>query len=135
MSWYVVIGSVVAIGLLAGFARLLKLGHAAIDDEAEARRLSAELIPDFEVERVVVCASGEAALVGGPEGWAFIRRHGAHFVARRIGATPQASRDLTHVSIGCDEKMFGPCIIQLETEGEARELTRMLRTTSDAEST
>ncbi|MBR0553050.1 hypothetical protein [Stakelama marina] len=135
MNWFAIVGSVIAIGLLAGFARLLKLGHAAIDDEAEARRLAEELLPDFAVERVVVSANGDAALVGGPEGWAFIRRHGAHFVARRLGETPEIHQEHTQVSIGFAEQMFGPCIIQLETEDEARELTRMLGTTSDAEST
>ncbi|WNO53833.1 hypothetical protein [Stakelama saccharophila] len=134
MSWFVIVGSVVAIGLLAGFARLLKLGHAAIDNEAEARRLAGELLPEFTVEQAVVCDTGEAALVGGPDGWAYIRRHGAHFVARLLGPAPDVTYELTRVSIACDDRMFGPYVIHLESEPRARELTRMLGTASDAES-
>ena len=126
MNWWAIVGSFAAILTLAGLVRLLKLGHAAIDDEAGALRLAQQLLPDFDASEAVIDTAGEAALIFGSEGTAFVRRHGAHFVARRLGEAPPVTRNLTVVSVGLEETMFGPCVIHLATEREARALARRL---------
>ncbi|MBW4331340.1 hypothetical protein KY084_10695 [Stakelama sp. CBK3Z-3] len=127
MRWWVLVGSFTAILTLAGLIRLLKLGHGAIDDEAGAMRLAEQLLTGFNASHAICDLGGETAVVFGDDGIAFVRRHGTHFVARRLGNDPPVTRDLTMVSIGHDETMFGPCVLHLATESDARALVAMLR--------
>ena len=91
------------------------------------RRIAQQLLPDFPCEQVVRDSVGESALLFGPKGVAFVKLHGAHFVAQRLGDAPPFRRDLTVVSVGLEEALYGPCVVRLDSERAARDLTRMLQ--------
>lgn len=126
MSGPALIGSIFAILALALIARLLKLGGGALTGADDAMRCAQDLLPGFEPTSAVVGVGGQAAVVFGDEETVFVRRHGAHFVARRLPTEPAIHREWTTVTINHDERLLGTFAIQLESEAEARELTRML---------
>lgn len=107
MSWLQLGGSVVAILLLAGIARWLKLGESRIADEAAARRFAEHALTGFAAGSALVAPTGHAALVAGPGAVALLKRHGAQVAVRRL-IPPLALREVPEgVAIHSGERMFG----------------------------
>ena len=80
-------------------ARRFRLGEGlAIQDADHAKRIAFEDLIGFEGDQVLIDRTGQSALVrGGTDSYAFIRRHGAHFVVRQISGT---------AIIRCDEQQI-----------------------------
>eukprot|EP01035_Chromulina_nebulosa_P044176 gene44176-59832_t len=60
MNWMQLGGSIVAILLLAGVARMLRLGESKIATAAEARRFAEEALVGFEARHALVGQDGNA---------------------------------------------------------------------------
>ncbi len=80
---------VLAILFMYNFARRFGLGHVSpIVNADDAIRIAAEGLSGFDGTEAIVDRSGGSALVrGGVDNYAYIRRHGAHYVVRQICAT------------------------------------------------
>ncbi len=124
---YLLGGSILAVLLLAGIARLLGLGGAALAGEAEARDTAEAMLPGFEpCGRAWLDRDRAGAVVEGADGVAVVRRHGARFVARRFALPVEAGAEGAMVVIASGERLLEPFVIALASEAEARELTSML---------
>lgn len=86
MNWWLAAGSLAAVLMLAGMARLLGLGGTQrLETGADAIRLAEALASGFEGKAGLISASGElAAAAGGPGDLVLIEPMGARHRARRI---------------------------------------------------
>lgn len=99
MNWALLIGSLVAIFVLAGVARWLDLGGDARIDRVEAVRLAEE--QGFSVADVVLDRAGLAALLrDDADNFMLVRRHGAYFVAHPVRDARNARLDHRFLSLG-----------------------------------
>lgn len=82
---YILLGSLVAILLLALAAKLLRLGGGRIESEAQAMAEAEAILSGFDAERATVASDGQAALVYGRDGSvAVLKVHGARVAGRRL---------------------------------------------------
>ena len=111
--WIQLGGSLIAILMLAGLARLLGLGRTPpITDPDLAAREAEAMLSGFEAGEAIVASDGAAALVHGRDGSvAVLKRHGAHLAARRVSAeavheTPDGWR------VDTGEALFGAVLVR-----------------------
>lgn len=124
--WLQLGGSLAAILLLAGFARLLKLGESKIADAATARRMAEEALAGFEARNAIVSADGNAALVLGSAASggtvAVVKRHGAKVAVRRLVPPIAGRRSIEGVTILTGERMFGAVTLFGVTDDQVQQL-------------
>ncbi|GAB5348897.1 hypothetical protein [Alteriqipengyuania sp. 357] len=109
------LGSLVAILVLAGIARALKLGGAPeIADEDHAMRLAREADSGFTPAEAARSRDASGAILADAQGRIMVlRRHGAHFAARVLqpGARARAEGDL--LVVATTERRFGEVTLAL----------------------
>ena len=107
--------SLAAIFALAYFARWLGLGgDVRIRDEAHARELAQEAVPEFEPVSVARDKAGIGAILKDSAGCQMLlRRHGAHFVGRMLDTSVEARLDRNFLTLGTGEKFFGKVTLNL----------------------
>jgi hypothetical protein len=106
-------GSLVAILMLAGVARLLRLGGGGIASETEATEQAEALLPGFEAERATVGSDGQAALVRGRDGsLALLKLHGVHVAARHLPAGSPVTTTAEGLRIDTGERRFGAVLVR-----------------------
>lgn len=106
------IGSLIAILLLAGIAWALRLGGGGIESEAEACRAAEDALPGFVAVRAIVGSDGAAALIHGEDGSvAVIKRHGAQLAARRVAASALSTVP-EGVLVDSGERLFGKILVR-----------------------
>lgn len=92
------VGSLIAILVLAGLARAFGFGGGVIDSEDVARAEAEAAFPGFRATKATLAADGRAALVEGADGsLVVLKLHGVHPAGRRISPaqvreTPQGWR-------------------------------------------
>jgi hypothetical protein len=116
------IGSVIAILVLAGVARMLKLGQSRIASEDDARRFAEEALVGFEGGRALVSGDGGAALVAGSGAIAVLKRHGAKVAVRRLVPPLRIYEAVEGATVQTGEKLFGPVVLFGITADEVRGL-------------
>ena len=116
------VGSVIAILALAGFARMLKLGESKINNEDDARRFAEEALAGFEAGRALVSGDGCAALVAGQGTVAVVKRHGAKVAVRRLVPPLRVYEAVEGATVQTGEKLFGPVVLFGVTTDEVRGL-------------
>lgn len=122
MTWLQLGGSLVAVLLLAAFARWLKLGESRIADAATARRFAEESLAGFVAGPALVAPNGDAALVAGGGAIALLKRHGANVAVRRL-IPPLALREaIEGVTVDTGERMFGAVTLHGVVGEEVRAL-------------
>ncbi|HEX8300898.1 hypothetical protein [Sphingomonas sp.] len=105
-------GSLAAILMLAGMARLLGLGGGGIADEAQAMAEAEAMLSGFEAMRAVVGSDGRAALVHGADGSvALIKQHGSQLAARRL-ASPAIEPRPEGLLVHSGERRFGSVLVR-----------------------
>lgn len=111
--WLQLGGSLVAVLALAGLTWLLRLGRTPpIVDAAFAVREAEAMLSGFDAREAIIATDGETALVHGRDGSvAVLKRHGAHFAARRVPAdavheTPEGWQ------VDTGEALFGPVLVR-----------------------
>ncbi len=119
-------GSVVAILLLAGFARWLKLGESRINNADDARRFAEEALAGFVGGRALVSGDGCAALVEGQGTIAVVKRHGAKVAVRRLVPPLRVYEAVEGAMVQTGEKLFGPVTLFGITADEIRGLEASL---------
>lgn len=107
MNWLQLGGSIVAILLLAGVARMLRLGESKIATAADARRFAEEALVGFEARHALVGQDGNAALVAGNGAIAVLKRHGAQVAVRRLLPPLRIREAVEGVTIETGERLFG----------------------------
>lgn len=107
MSWTQIAGSLVAILMLAGIARMLKLGESRIVDAATARAFAEEALAGFVARDAVVGTDGRAAVVAGDGSIAVLKRHGARVAVRRLVPPLRLHEAVEGVSVDTGERLFG----------------------------
>ncbi|MES2754015.1 MAG: hypothetical protein V4659_05060 [Pseudomonadota bacterium] len=122
MTWVQLGGSLVAILLLAGVARALRLGESRIADPATARRLAEEALVGFDARAALVSSDGNAALVAGDATIAVLKRHGANVAARRLLPPLHVRRTVEGVAVATGERMFGDVVLHGVTDDEVAAL-------------
>ena len=124
---YQLIGSIVAILALAGFARLLRLGESKINNADDARRFAEEALAGFVAGRALVSGDGSAALVEGHGGTiAVLKRHGAKVAVRRLVPPLRVYEAVEGATVQTGEKLFGPVTLFDITADEIRGLEASL---------
>lgn len=89
MNWTLLAGSLGSVLGLALTAKLLGLGGATLESEAEAMAIAEAERPGFMAVSAVLADDRQAAVVQGADGERLhVRRHGAQFVAD----SPQAGK-------------------------------------------
>lgn len=107
MNWLQLGGSIVAILLLAGVARMLRLGESRIATAADARRFAEEALVGFEARHALVGQDGNAALVAGNGAIAVLKRHGAQVAVRRLLPPLRIREAVEGVTVETGERLFG----------------------------
>ncbi|HSI18850.1 MAG TPA: hypothetical protein VK980_13845 [Sphingomonas sp.] len=107
MNWVQLGGSVVAILVLAGIARMLRLGESRIATAADARRIAEESLAGFEARHAIVGTDGCAALVAGNGTIAVLKRHGAQVAVRRLVPPLRVREAVEGVTVETGERLFG----------------------------
>lgn len=99
MNPVMLIGSLVAVLMLAFIARWLGLGGDARIDETQVRQLAA--LQGFDVVDVALDRAGLAALVR-DAGYRFmlVRRHGAHFLIEPLASARDVRLDHRFLTVG-----------------------------------
>ena len=118
--------SIIAILLLAGFARLLKLGESRIGNEDDARRFAEEALAGFVGRRALVSGDGGAALVEGQGTIAVVKRHGAKVAVRRLVPPLRVYEAVEGATVQTGEKLFGPVLLFGITVDQVRGLEASL---------
>ncbi len=126
MNWIQLGGSIVAILVLAGVARALRLGESRIGDDAAARRFAEEILAGFDAGSALVSTDGGAAIVAGNGTIAILKRHGAHVAARRLTAPLPIAPAVEGVTIRTGERMFGDVTLLGVIEPDVRRLEASL---------
>lgn len=119
-------GSIVAILLLAGFARWLKLGESRIGNEDDARRFAEEALAGFVAGRALVSGDGNAALVEGQGTVAVLKRHGAKVAVRRLVPPLRVYEAVEGAMVQTGERLFGPVTLFGITTDQIRGLEASL---------
>lgn len=105
-------GSLIAVLALSGLAWLLGLGKPPAIDPVTACAEAEAMLSGFDAAGATISSDGASALVHSQDGSvAVLRRHGVHFVARRVPASavnegPQGWR------IDTGEAMFGTVLVR-----------------------
>jgi hypothetical protein len=107
MTWVQIAGSLAAILVLAGIARMLKLGESRIVDTATARAFAEEALAGFVAREAVVGTDGRAAVVAGNGTIAVLKRHGARVAVRRLVPPLRLYDAVEGVSVDTGERSFG----------------------------
>ena len=111
MNWLVLAASLVAVLLLAGAARLLRLGDGARIDAREAAAAAEGALAGFEAADVVVAAGGDAALAVGADGrLAVVKRHGARAAVREV-RWPAVRATAAGIEVATGERRFGTVML------------------------
>lgn len=115
-----VLGSLVAITLLAWAATKLKLGgDPRIADEAHARAIADEAICGFEAQSVALDRAGIGALLrDSHDRVLLIRQHGSHFAARQISSHAGVRLDGRFLTLATDDKRFGKVTLDLGDQAQ-----------------
>ena len=99
--------SLVAIVMLAGAARWLRLGHNMRIDRDEAVAAAEDALPGFEAKNVIVATDGGGALAVGADGrLALVKRHGARAAVREV-AWPALRVTRSGLEVETGERRFG----------------------------
>lgn len=115
-----VIGSLLAIALLARLAKGMNLGgDPRIHDEAHARQLAEDAHCGFDAQAVAVDRAGFGALLRDGENHVLlIRRHGSHFAARRITSHAGVRLDGRFLTLSTDDRHFGTVTLDLGDQAQ-----------------
>lgn len=127
MSLTILLGSVAAVLILAGIARLLKLGTSPrIESEEAAAQHARDAHSGFRPREVALDRDGRAALVLGENGEAILLRpHGAQITARVFHVLPNAVQDGPTLTIQTGERLFGDIKLMLDDAEAARWAARL----------
>lgn len=114
------LGSLVAIVLLAALAKRLKLGgDPRLVDEVHARALAEEAICGFAAQTIAVDRAGIGALLRDADDRVLlIRQHGSHFAARQISSHAGVRLDGRFLTLATDDKRFGAVTLDLGDQAQ-----------------
>ena len=126
MDWTQIGGSLLAILMLAGVARMLRLGDARIGDADRAREMAEDMLAGFEARAAIVGTDGNAALVLGNGTIAVLKRHGAKVAARRLLPPLQLFTAVEGVEVATGERLFGRVLLFGVLEADVRALEASL---------
>lgn len=113
-------GSLAAIGLLVGLARVMKLGgDVRIRDEAHACTLAEEAMCGFEPVAIGLDRARIGAILRDASGRILlVRRHGSHFAARQLASHAGVRLDRHFLSIATQDRRFGTVTLDLGPEAQ-----------------
>jgi hypothetical protein len=126
VDWTQIGGSLLAILMLAGVARMLRLGDARIGDADRAREMAEDMLAGFEARAAIVGTDGNAALVLGNGTIAVLKRHGAKVAARRLLPPLQLFTAVEGVEVATGERLFGRVLLFGVLEADVRALEASL---------
>jgi hypothetical protein len=126
MNWVQLGGSIAAILVLAGIARMLRLGESRIDGPGDAQRMAEALLAGFDAGRALVSQDGGAAIVAGNGTVAILKRHGAQVAARRLLAPIPLGPAPEGVTVRTGERLFGDVTLLGVLESDVRGLEASL---------
>jgi hypothetical protein len=126
VDWTQIGGSLLAILMLAGVARMLRLGDAQIGDADRAREMAEDMLAGFEARAAIVGTDGNAALVLGNGTIAVLKRHGAKVAARRLLPPLQLFTAVEGVEVATGERLFGRVLLFGVLEEDVRALEASL---------
>jgi hypothetical protein len=114
-------GSLAAIGLVVGLARVMKLGgDIRIRDTDHARMLADEAICGFEPVDIGLDRARIGAILRDASGRILlVRRHGSHFAARQLASHAGVRLDRHFLSITTQDRSFGTVTLDLGPEAQA----------------
>jgi hypothetical protein len=112
MNWALLVGSLVAVLLLAWAAKALGLGGDIRLTRADALRIASD--EGFDPADIIIDRAGIAAIVRDARGrHMLIRRHGVNFVTRMLRAPLDARLDQKLLTLGTGERAFGRITLDL----------------------
>ncbi|MFV0645131.1 MAG: hypothetical protein ACK5NN_11640 [Sphingomonadaceae bacterium] len=111
----VLVGSIIAIALLAGLTAWLDLGRGErIRDTEHARELADIAFPGFQAVETGLDRAGYAAVLRDHKGRVLLlRRHGAHFAGRIIDSAARARLDQNFLTLETSDPHFGRVTLDL----------------------
>lgn len=115
-----VLGSLVAILVLAWLARRMNLGgDPRIASPEQARVLAEDAVCGFDAQAVVVDRAGIGALVRDAANRVLlIRQHGSHFAARELTSHAGVRLDGRFLTITTDDRRFGTITLDLGEQAQ-----------------
>lgn len=115
------IGSLVAILILAGIAWALKLGAAAdIASSEDAMALAQEADSGFDPIEGASSRDGEGAIAADAQGRIMVlRRHGSHFAGRLLEPGAQGLLDGAILTVATTDRRYGRVTLDLGDEAQA----------------
>ena len=115
------LGSLVAILVLAGIAWTLKLGAGPeLTRSEDAMALAREADTGFDPVEAACSRDGNAAIAADARGRIMVlRRHGSHFAGRVLEPGAQARRDGAIVTIVTTDRRYGRVTLDLGDQAQA----------------
>jgi hypothetical protein len=112
VNWPLLVGSLVAVLLLAWAAKAMNLGGDVRLDRDAALRIAGE--NGFDPADIIIDRAGIAAIARDACGQhMLIRRHGVNFVTRVLRAPLDARLDQKLLTLGTGERAFGRITLDL----------------------
>jgi hypothetical protein len=109
----VLAGSLAAILVLAGFARLLGLGGGGLASAEQARDTAEAMLSGFEGGEVLLGSDGKSALVQGrANDAALLKLHGARIAARHLAQPLATERTPDGLRIDSRDRRFGTVLLR-----------------------
>ena len=102
-------GSLVAILALFFVARALKLGgKPKLGDDAQVQACAREVLDGFDVQRIAIARSGDAALAQDDAGRIMVlKRHGNRFAGRILSPAAKVREEVDALIVDTGEVRFG----------------------------
>ncbi len=112
---YAFLVALLAIAILAGLARGLKLGgNPILRDDAAVRKAAGEVEDGFEARTISISRDGKAALASDGSGRVMvIKRHGNQFAGRILSNAASAHEEVDGLIVDCGEAFFGKVRLSL----------------------
>ena len=112
MNWALLVGSLVAVLLLAWAAKAMGLGGDVRLTRDDALRIAGN--EEFDPADIIIDRAGIAAIARDARGrHMLIRRHGVNFVTRVLRAPLDARLDQKLLTLGTGERAFGRITLDL----------------------
>lgn len=126
------VGSLIAIFLLAGLARLLGLGgKPRLKTAQQVQRAAGEVFDGFAVESFALDADGASAILRDQQGAIMvIKRHGNQFAGRLLDARANITSDGPNLVVDPGDARFGTVSLHLDDPAPWADLVNQLPSAS-----
>ncbi len=123
---FIVAASLVVVLAVAALVRWMGLGEVKLAGESEAQELAEDMLSGFKARDIFMSNDGASAVLIGDDGsTGLLKRHGAHFAARKLSDPIIETPNPGAVCIDSGESSYGAVTLKLAEKDADKLLTMM----------